>query len=186
MNVFFYVSADYTAGVFRKILAIHRVGAHFEKFSFCAVGLGRWIYNGGASSFVTYWSCHKDLIVVCDWWLVDSHFAFCPKILARWLGPMNDILSFCECSLSSLYTNKWWQHLNLNYYNWIYWNILCIILVALHALSLGAIWEILIPPTMWILSWKFHTCPNSSFRIFQKHEIDISGSYFWISLTPHS
>ena len=28
-------------------------------------------------------------------------FAFYPKILERWWEPMNDILSVCECSLSS-------------------------------------------------------------------------------------
>ena len=30
---------------------------------------------------------------------------------------MNDILSGCECSLSSYYTKRWWGHLNLNCYN---------------------------------------------------------------------
>ena len=36
------------------------------------------------------------------WWLV----IFCPKISGRLWGPTNDILSVCECDLSSWYTNS--------------------------------------------------------------------------------
>ena len=32
---------------------------------------------------------------------------------------MNDIFSVCQCSLSNLYTNRWWGHSDRNYYNQI-------------------------------------------------------------------
>ena len=36
--------------------------------------------------------------------------AFCPKILGRWWGPMNGILSVCECSLSIQDFHRWWAN----------------------------------------------------------------------------
>ena len=46
------------------------------------------------------------LILETCWWLVENNLSglllpFCSKMLGRWQGPMNDILSVCECSLGS-------------------------------------------------------------------------------------
>ena len=50
------------------------------------------------------------------WWPVESHLGcFCffwPKILGRWWGPMNGILSVCECSLSVEDTHRRCRHSN--------------------------------------------------------------------------
>ena len=39
-------------------------------------------------------------------------------------GLMNDILSVCECSLSSQYTDRWWGHFYHNWYNQIHFELL--------------------------------------------------------------
>ena len=43
--------------------------------------------------------------------------AFCPKILGTWWGPMNGILSVCECSMSIQYCHRWWANSKPNCYN---------------------------------------------------------------------
>ena len=50
-------------------------------------------------------------------------FDFLPQNAGWWKGPMNDILSVCEYSLSSWY-NRCWRHLNLNCCNQFHLNFL--------------------------------------------------------------
>ena len=53
------------------------------------------------------------------WWLIQSHLVvafafFAPKF---WGGTRKDIVSVCECSLRSEYTDRWWEYFRFNCYN---------------------------------------------------------------------
>ena len=64
---------------------------------------------------------------VCYWWLVE-YSLFCPKVLGRWRGPRNDILSVCRYPTSHLVKislpNILFLHSSRIFFNRDFWKLI--------------------------------------------------------------